>query len=782
MRVAIQGDIGQPVYHVGDEAMVHGALDKLGARGVTDVVLLTRDLDHTRRHFGPGVDVARTLVFPWPPVDRERYLAEIKAVMAGQPDVLPAHDQVFGVIETLRGVDALFIAGGGNMNSRYGWLLYERAAMAHIAVALGKQVVIGGQTLGPELSDADRSTLANLLRNASLVGLREDASLRLARELTPDHPGLRPCFDDASELPDPPVPVPERRPAPLAATFAAPEGVERDAAARAYARLLDAAARRVGAPVLFVPHMATPGEGDGDEAFHAEIAAHLTVGHELAPVASALESAAVAARARGVLTSRYHPVVFALSDGVSVLAVVPDEYGRVRIEGAFGRVGREPAVIGLDDLIAAPTVRSSWLAPLERSATPAPHLATVHAQWWDDVAHALGSDHGRRRKLARHWLRSRRQDARRLYRRLRGGGSQDGPPAPALFVSVRGTNPFEKASPMQRSLPGLAAGLVTVSLLTVVPAPPATAATRISPMAAASTVASGAAASLLSDGVILTDYRVECVGTRAVVTLAFVNVTGADAAGSYALTAPDALPADQVAVDVPVTDDPAEPTVVTATAPRGAFRVWDTSNPSEHFYTPSLYGRDCAAGFGFSDLYDGLQFSTEMDWTAWAGISTGYPDGTYRPFEPVERGAMAAFLHRLSGSPDVTLPATPTFTDVPRSHPFFREIEWMASTGVTTGYGDGTYRPDAPVNRDAMAAFFSRLSERSGFDGYPARDVSPFGDVTPDTQFYAEMAWMYDAGISTGYPDRTYRPVTPVLRDAMAAFMYRYVDLVTPPA
>ena len=191
VRVAIQGDIGQQVYHVGDEAMVHAAVEQLKRRGICSVVLLTRDPAQTRVHFGAELDAAPTLVFPWPPVDRERYLGEIKAVLAGDTGVLPPHDQVFGVIETLRQVDALFIAGGGNMNSRYGWLLYERAAMAHIAARLGKRVVIGGQTLGPELSETDRDTLAELLRLGSLVGLREDHSLRLARDLVPGHAGLR---------------------------------------------------------------------------------------------------------------------------------------------------------------------------------------------------------------------------------------------------------------------------------------------------------------------------------------------------------------------------------------------------------------------------------------------------------------------------------------------------------------------------------------------------------------------------------------------------------------
>ena len=156
VRVAIQGDIGQQVYHVGDEAMVHAAVEQLKRRGICSVVLLTRDPAQTRVHFGAELDAAPTLVFPWPPVDRERYLGEIKAVLAGDTGVLPPHDQVFGVIETLRQVDALFIAGGGNMNSRYGWLLYERAAMAHIAARLaaeGSDSVLGVDLNHPGLAN-----------------------------------------------------------------------------------------------------------------------------------------------------------------------------------------------------------------------------------------------------------------------------------------------------------------------------------------------------------------------------------------------------------------------------------------------------------------------------------------------------------------------------------------------------------------------------------------------------------------------------------------------------
>ena len=114
----------------------------------------------------------------------------------------------------------------------------------------------------------------------------------------------------------------------------------------------------------------------------------------------------------------------------------------------------------------------------------------------------------------------------------------------------------------------------------------------------------------------------------------------------------------------------------------------------------------------FKDVPADNQFYTEINWLAQRQITLGYPDGTFRPGENVERGAMAAFFYRLNGSPQFTPPTKPTFSDVPTNHPFYKEIEWMAARGITTGYGDGTFRPAASVNRDAMAAFLYRYHEK----------------------------------------------------------------------
>lgn len=178
-------------------------------------------------------------------------------------------------------------------------------------------------------------------------------------------------------------------------------------------------------------------------------------------------------------------------------------------------------------------------------------------------------------------------------------------------------------------------------------------------------------------------------------------------------------------------------------------------------------------------------FDTEIRWLAAAGITTGYAhaDGTaeFRPQGTVTRDAMAAFLYRFAGSRTVTLPRTSPFVDVKPSHPFYKEIVWLAQTGISTGWKVGStwqFRPSATITRDAMAAFLFRYAGSPDWWQAPTR--SPFSDVTTTTPFYSEITWLAEMGISSGWTvsgTQQFRPLAHIKRDAMAAFLYRYDDL-----
>jgi hypothetical protein len=152
-------------------------------------------------------------------------------------------------------------------------------------------------------------------------------------------------------------------------------------------------------------------------------------------------------------------------------------------------------------------------------------------------------------------------------------------------------------------------------------------------------------------------------------------------------------------------------------------------------------------------------------------IVVGYPDGTYRPGVEVDRAAMAVYTARalkLAFQPyEGLFPA-----DVPESQWAWPWIEALARAGLVQGYDDGTYRPSAIVNRDAMAVYVAR-GICGGVEVPPGPPDPTFSDVPTSHWAYDEIELTVAHNVVQGYPDGTYRPDSPVSRDQMAVFIYK---------
>lgn len=406
MRIALLCDVDQTVYHVGDEAIATATTRRLLERG--------HEVRRISRHekYGPGGAASAegtipALTFPWPLEDRARYLAEIRAVLAGERDALPAGDKLFAIIEELRGVDALVIGGGGSLTSRFGWLLDERLATALVARALGTPVVLSGQSLGPELTPADREAVAELLGLCRVVGLRDAASTELARRLAPGHPAIVHTLDDALGLREvtdaEPVSHTGEQPVISVTVGADGEPLPREDYLRLLAAVVTELAGRTGARVELVPHMADPDEGGSDEQAHAELAALL----DLPVIAHRIEtdtvSAARTVAADWVVTTRFHPAVFGTLAGAGVLALPLNRYGILRMDGALAATGLGGGTVPLAALWvpAAGTVDHDLLGAVltaliqgreqERAqlAAARPRLREAAEFWWDTVSAEL---------------------------------------------------------------------------------------------------------------------------------------------------------------------------------------------------------------------------------------------------------------------------------------------------------------------------------------------------------------------------------------------------------
>ena len=362
------------------------------SEGGAAVTLMTRDVGHSARYIGAAVNrevVNREVVnhevgapyeylpfflFPWAPAERELTLAALECILAqlhadrerpsieelvtlpqvqALPEVLHPLEQtverMVDFADSIATMDAVVVSGGGNLNSRYGWLLYERAAAVRAAEHAGVPVYVTGQSLGPVLNPHDAQVLERMLRTARSVTVREHSSLSWCRERGID---ARLSVDDATDY----------LAASPARTLHYAEGVSAGQAldelperyvcvtvnecteqqAQQLARLLDNMWREHGYAPVFLSHFGDPQNPEsGDIQVHQRIAEQLSPSTPatLLPILHADQSVTVHRGAAFTLTSRYHPAVFSAAAGIPVLALVPDAFTQMRAGGALSLYG-----------------------------------------------------------------------------------------------------------------------------------------------------------------------------------------------------------------------------------------------------------------------------------------------------------------------------------------------------------------------------------------------------------------------------------------------------------
>lgn len=168
----------------------------------------------------------------------------------------------------------------------------------------------------------------------------------------------------------------------------------------------------------------------------------------------------------------------------------------------------------------------------------------------------------------------------------------------------------------------------------------------------------------------------------------------------------------------------------------------------------------------FGDVPKTSPFYSAISWAVKEGIAAGYGDGTFRPNQTCTKAQAITFLWRASGSPSVNV--SNPFSDVSSSSAYYkaimwayskgiagaeygssfapnrtctrvdivtyiwrsfgkpyggaasfsdtgslssdelRAVRWAASAGVTEGYDDGTFRPDASCTRAHVVTFLYR--------------------------------------------------------------------------
>jgi serine protease Do len=107
----------------------------------------------------------------------------------------------------------------------------------------------------------------------------------------------------------------------------------------------------------------------------------------------------------------------------------------------------------------------------------------------------------------------------------------------------------------------------------------------------------------------------------------------------------------------------------------------------------------------FKDVKPGDYGYEEIAIAVDLGIVQGKDDGTFDPYGKLTRAQMAkifANAYNLQGK------ITIDFTDVRKGHWAYDYVQALAANEVTTGYPDGSFRPNDPIKRMHFAAFMAR--------------------------------------------------------------------------
>ena len=154
-------------------------------------------------------------------------------------------------------------------------------------------------------------------------------------------------------------------------------------------------------------------------------------------------------------------------------------------------------------------------------------------------------------------------------------------------------------------------------------------------------------------------------------------------------------------------------------------------------------------------------------------ITTGVTNTTFEPDRICTRAHVVTFLWRANGCPNPSN-MTSNFKDVKdTSKYYYKAVLWASEKGITTGYSDGTFRPDAECTRGQVVTFLWRAKGQPA----PSSASIPFSDVPAGKYYTTAVLWALQNNITKGRTATTFGPDDACTRGHVVTFLYRaYAD------
>ena len=159
-------------------------------------------------------------------------------------------------------------------------------------------------------------------------------------------------------------------------------------------------------------------------------------------------------------------------------------------------------------------------------------------------------------------------------------------------------------------------------------------------------------------------------------------------------------------------------------------------------------------------------------------VVEGVGNGNFSPDRNITRAEFAALIVRSLG---LKAGGTANFSDVKSTDWFAAEVAAAANAGIVNGYPDGTFRPNAKITREELAAMVVRAAQFAGLDTDEVNAgavLAKYNDAGQISWAHEELAIAVDAGIVQGKSATRLAPKDNAERAEAATMIARFLKKV----
>lgn len=191
--------------------------------------------------------------------------------------------------------------------------------------------------------------------------------------------------------------------------------------------------------------------------------------------------------------------------------------------------------------------------------------------------------------------------------------------------------------------------------------------------------------------------------------------------------------------------------------------------------TPMLAG-----AVRFPDVPGDHPYNSSVEALAIEGVVTGNPDGNFYPARPVNRAEFLTMLYRATKK-NAASASISCFSDVQAAAWYANVVCDAVTEGYVNGYPDGSFKPEQTVNRAEALKMLYKTFGFGVLTGTDAtKSAEDFSDVSPNSWYVGYVTSSYRNGLLPvpGYPTSgKFYPANALLRGEAAAYVWRAMNI-----